>query len=560
MDGPITLRYAIGNSLNIPAIKAGAIEGQNSSGIWKSISIADDMMGSNFVNGNQANDYVCIATNPSNGQPETDSNGNYIYDAKACASGEPLIGDQAQVSLIDHVNGYATAARLGAEMPYTTIISIVNPSTNKALFTYSKPKTTQVINQQTAYIMMSMLSDHNASYMSSLLKDSTGWNIAYKTGTQFEQYNGLIMSASTQYAVGMWVGCPDHCTQNPICNDGTSANPVILNCGSTQQMEYMTVPVMKSFMLYVHQGLTVQNWVQPNGIQTLPAFCQTKKINSDVPPSNCTNYTDIYPSWYKQTQAAKGGTYDKVSGDISTSCTPALAQITVAASNNVSIFSIDPFYKDSLSGQISDVNLYSSTVKDPIHLCSDTMPKVTLNTQSDVTNPGAACVSGTCTFNITVTEGTHPLTSTNFPLQVNAIVAGQTIPATCSDFSPDIDGSGFNGQSTGDCTFSYSTPGTTDLTVEIIDSVLYSSAASNPESFTIAGGTFTSTSVKNVVSWTSNGTDTYTCSVVAAGQNPTSPTTGNDSCTISGLTPGTYPVTVTDTTTQATSSVTITIK
>src|ERR1019366_282888 len=108
-----------GNSLNIPAVKSGAIAGQTSSGIWKSISTADNMIGTNFINGNKINDYVCIVNNPTTGAPETQSNGSYIYSAKACSSGEPLIGDQAQISLIDHVNGYATAARLGAQMPYT---------------------------------------------------------------------------------------------------------------------------------------------------------------------------------------------------------------------------------------------------------------------------------------------------------------------------------------------------------------------------------------------------------------------------------------------------------
>jgi membrane peptidoglycan carboxypeptidase len=563
MYGPITLRYAIGNSLNIPAVKTGAIEGKDSSSVWKAIDVADNMMGTNFINGNKINDYVCIVNNPATGGPETNSQGNYIYSAKACISGEPLIGDQAQVSLIDHVNGYATAARLGAEMPYTTILSIINPTTNKPIFSYTKPKTTQVINQQTEYIMMSMLSDHNASFMGPLLRDTTGWNIAYKSGTQFEQYNGLVMAASTQYAVGMWVGCPDHCTQNPTCNDGSAGNPVYLPCGSTQQMEYMTVPLVKSFMLSVLKSIPVSNWVAPAGIQTLPAYCQTRRLNSDTPPSNCTNYTDIYPSWYKQSQAAKGGTFDSVSGDLATSCTPALAKVTIGASSNVSIYSIDPFYTVSLTGQQSTVDLYNSAKNDPVHLCSDSHPTVTLNPQSAAaTTPiGATCTSGTCTFDITVLQGTHPLTSSAFPLQVDALVGGQSIPATCNNFNPSMDPNNSpNTAEDSDCTFSYSTSGTFSLTVQIIDSVLYTSDPSNALPFTVTGGKFASTSVKNVVSWTANGTDAYTCTVVATGQTPTITNSGNDSCTISGLTPETYPVTVTDTTTQATSSITITIK
>ena len=553
MYGPITLRYAIGNSLNIPAVKAGAIEGQDSGGVWKAIDVAENMMGTNFVNGNQLNDYVCIVNNPATGAPEVNANGEYLYSSKACSSGEPLIGDQAQVSLIDHVNGYATAARLGAEMPYTTILSITNPTKNKILFKYTKPKATQVINQQTEYIMMNMLSDHNASFMSGLLKDGTGWNIGYKSGTQFEQYNGLVMAASTQYAVGMWVGCPDHCTQNPTCNDGSAGNPVYLPCGSTQQMEYMTVPVVKGFMLAALKNLPVTNWTAPTGIQTLPAYCQPKRINSDVPPSNCTNYTDIYPSWYKVSSGGKTETYDSVSGNLATSCTPALAKVTINASHDVNIYSIDPFYTVNSTGQASTVNLYNSAKSDSIHLCSDSMPSVTLNPQAD--GSGASCTSGTCTFNVTVQQGTHPLTSSQFPLQVNAEVSGQSVTATCDNFNPSMDPNNPPEIATGDCTFSYNTPGTTNLTIEVVDSVL-DSGTSSPLSITVAAPTIAgswnvTTATKNsntvTVTWPVNATDNYTCEINNTTQTVT--TTGsNDSCSVT--LPGsvhTAPITITDT-------------
>ncbi|HUC95597.1 MAG TPA: transglycosylase domain-containing protein [Candidatus Saccharimonadia bacterium] len=547
MYGPITLRYAIGNSLNIPAVKTGAIAGQDSNGVWKAIDVADNMMGTNFVNGNKINDYVCIANNPATGQPETLSNGDYVYNAKACSSGEPLIGDQAQVSLIDHVNGYATAARLGAEMPYTTILKIINPYNNKTLFSYTKPKATQVISNQTEYIMMNMLSDHNASFMSSLLKDNTGWDISYKSGTQFEQYNGLVMAASTQYAVGMWVGCPDHCVQNPTCNDGTSQAPIDLPCGSTQQMEYMTVPVVKSFMLNVLKNIPVKNWTVPTGIQTLPAYCQPKRINSDVPPSNCSNYTDIYPSWYKQPQTGKGGTYDKVSGYLATSCTPALAKVQINASSDVNVFSIDPFYGKTITGSTSTVSLYSSSQADNIHLCSDSMPSISISSPP-------SCTSGTCDFGIVVQQGTHPLTSNQFPVQINAIVSGTSYPASCT-FNPTMDPNNSPAEANGSCTFSYSTQGTATMTAQVIDSVLYSTESSPPVSFTVNAPTFTvntspvtghGNNQSEVVSWTINGSDTYSSCTVGTNSYPSSPS--GDRCTITGLSAGTYTVTVTDNT------------
>jgi hypothetical protein len=394
--------------------------------------------------------------------------------------------------------------------------------------------------------MMNMLSDHNASFMANLLTDKTGWNIAYKSGTQFEQYNGLLMAASTQYAVGMWVGCPDHCTQNPICNDGTSGSPVYLNCGATTQMEFLTVPVVKSFMLNVLSNQKPINWTPPAGIQTLPAFCQTRRLNSDIPPTNCNNYSDIYPSWYKPQTTSSTYSVDIVSGDVATGCTPSLAAKTINPSTGASIFSIDPFTNTG-----SNVNLYNTSVTDPVHLCSDQKPTVTF------TDPSTApsCSEGSCSFAITVTQGTHPLTSNAYPLQVFALIDGKSFTASCS-FNPTMDPNNSPEESNGNCTFTDPSVGNGDsLQVQAVDSVLYS-ATSASEAVNVSNVytnivlTVTNDHTPSpTVSWTSTGSDAYDCSV---GNNTPYPVTmdksnGTDSCNITGLTNNTYTVTVTDT-------------
>src|ERR1019366_4894281 len=93
------------------------------------------------------------------------------------------------------------------------------------------------------------------------------------------------------------------------------------------------------------------------------------------------------------------------------------------------------------------------------------------------------CVGGTCSFDAIVQQGTHPLTSSQYALQVNAVIGGTSYPANCS-FSPTMDPNNPPAESNGSCTFSYSTPGNSSIVAQVIDSVLYSGESSSVD-FTI---------------------------------------------------------------------------
>jgi hypothetical protein len=97
------------------------------------------------------------------------------------------------------------------------------------------------------------------------------------------------------------------------------------------------------------------------------------------------------------------------------------------------------------------------------------------------------------------------------------------------------------------CTFSYDTPGTASLSIEVIDSVLYSSD-SNTLQITIAPSVSTingqvSTNFTNTtthysavyVSWTQNSSDTYTCTF----NNVKATATATNSCTSVSYPPNT---------------------
>lgn len=414
--GAIPIRYALAGSRNVPAVKAMLTVGTS-----KVISTANSMMGN-------SDGYKCYASG-------TDVMSATKKDESQCY-GASAIGDGAYLHLDDHVNGLSTLARLGNALPKTYILKITD-SSNKNVYTWTQPKGTQVIKAESAYIVDDMLSDPNATYLSSSYKFQhyKGWKFAVKTGTTNDNYDGLMTSWSTQYAVASWVG---YHTRNKAMTAG--------------HMEQMTEPLTRGFMESAHDALNMKavNWTQPSGIKTLPAYVVRSwgvRSGAILP----TPSTDIYPSWYVQKSGSSSSqTIDKVSGKLATSCTPDAAKQTVGG-GNANALSADIYNGSSSS---------STTATDDVHNCSDTKPAVTLSAPTCTVNVA-------CPFTVTVTAGTHPISSGSFPGTVNLYVNGNKVQSQGVSGSPAT------------LTFNYTptSTGTLSLEAEVIDSVLYSSTS-----------------------------------------------------------------------------------
>lgn len=406
--GPLTLRYALGGSRNIPAVKAMLTVGTE-----KVINTAEAMMAGD-------SGYNCY--------------GNVEQTKKIKCFASSAIGDGAYLHLDEHVNGLSTLSRLGNAIPTTYILKITD-SANKDIYKWTQPKGTQVIKPDAAYIVNDMLSDPNASYLTAPYKFQhyKGWKFAVKTGTTNDNYDGLMTSYSTKYAVVSWVGNQYRTRE--------------MTAGS---MEIMTAPLTRGFMQGAHDMLDSSakpvNWTPPAGIKTLPSFVVRNKISSGavVPGPS----TDIFPSWYQQKQGSTSQTLDKVSGKLATSCTPEAAkQVTGGA--NANVFSAD-IYVGGSSGT-------TVTSSDDVHQCNDNKPLVT------ITAPSSCKVNEICTFAATVTQGTHSISSDKFPGTINIYVNGNKIQTQNVYNSPAT------------VTFSY-TPteaGSATIRAEVIDSVLY---------------------------------------------------------------------------------------
>jgi membrane peptidoglycan carboxypeptidase len=376
--GPMTLRYALAGSRNVPAVKANLIVGTK-----KVIGIAESMM-----NG---------------GSSKSDGYGyNCFFDVQltreAPCYGASAIGDGAYLHLDEHVNGLATMSRLGSYIPQTYILQIEDAA-GKTLLQWKQPQGKQVIKADAAYVVNDILSDPNASYLRSFKKfqhQSDGWKFAVKTGTTNDNFDGLMTSWSTKYAVATWVG---YHTRNVPMTAG--------------HMEDMTEPIVRGWMEQAHKNLPAKDWNRPSGVKEGPAFVMTSGFGSGaILPSP---RTDVYTAGYNaKSGTSSSATIDKVSGKLATSCTPASAKSTLTNGNS-NTFSIDQFVKGTLATSAVP------TDSDDVHSCDDTEPTV------QITLPAGGTCTGTCTFSVTPFAGTHPLSSDSFPGSLTVKVNGQTV-------------------------------------------------------------------------------------------------------------------------------------
>jgi penicillin-binding protein 1A len=461
--GPITLRYALGGSRNIPAVKAmlSAMPNDKSNGkvksINKTISTASAMMANKYDQSKKRSSYNCYSD-------EALTKTTQCYGASA-------IGDGAFLHLDDHVNGLSTMSRLGKAIPRTYILKITDAAT-KNIYQWKQPTGKQVVKEDAAYIVNDMASDPRASYLPTSYKFHRykDWKFAVKTGTTNNGYDGLMASWSTKYATVSWVG--NHTR----------------NVELRTSMENLTEPLTRGWMEYAHQNEKAENWKAPKGIKTSPAFIVRAHINfGDIEPSP-TN--DLYPSWYVggSNKKSTSQVLDKVSNKVATSCTPAAAKER-AANSNAASWNADIFRGGVANiGSSSGNNSTSSNAKDDVHNCNDSPPTVTLTAPS-------TCPQTGCTITATVTQGTHPLYDaqySQYPGTITFTLNGRSIYSARVKNSP----------STISFPYRPTSSGSGQLTANVTDSVLYSGSSSS--SFTYQGPSPIS------VSGNSNGNGTAT--------------------------------------------------
>jgi membrane peptidoglycan carboxypeptidase len=368
--GPVTLRYGLGASRNVPAVKA-----MLAVGVEKTIETANTLGLKDSRTG--AGGYKCFDDEE--------------LKVEAPCYGSSAIGDGAYLNLDRHVHAYSTISRNGNRIPQAYILKVQDIK-DKVVYEWKESSGEQVVRADSAYIVADMMSDPRASYMGRKIHNYKGHKFSVKTGTTNDSKDGWMMGFSTHYSAGVWVG---YHTRRQVM---------------TGFMETMTQPIWNGFMTRAHDAKEKkpEERSRPSGVKVLPAFVIKNHVGGST--SEPSPSTDLFPSWYEKPNKKPGEkkVIDQVSGKLATECTPDLAK-KETEEGDAATYSTDPF--------VGGAN--STEDKDDVHKCDDVKPSVTLTINSVGVDEYE--------FVASVTQGTHAWSSDKFKGSINFKVDGEIL-------------------------------------------------------------------------------------------------------------------------------------
>ena len=211
--GAVTVRIALANSYNMPAVKTIA-----DVGVQPVVNTAEEM-GLTYLKGQNAGLSLTLGANP--------------------------------VPLWQMAQAYNIVANGGVFRPMASILSIKNSDGN-TLWTYHRPRGVQVVAPQYSYIITSILKDNHARVLafgpnSQLQLDRPA---AVKTGTSQQFKDNLTIGYAPNLLTAVWVGNTDDSAMDNIEGvDGAG-------------------PIWHDFMEYgfQHLNLPVQDFTPPPGV------------------------------------------------------------------------------------------------------------------------------------------------------------------------------------------------------------------------------------------------------------------------------------------------------
>lgn len=221
--GTLTLRSALGNSVNVPAVKT-----LNSIGIHKMVSLAKEMG-------------ITTWKDPSN-------------------YGLAITLGAAEVKMTDLATVYGTLANQGKRVDLNPILKITDYQGN-VLEEKRKISEKEILPRSIAFIISNILSDNSARAMafgpsSTLL--IPGHTVSVKTGTSDNKRDNWTVGFTPSYLTAVWVGNNNNTPLNPTLASGiTGAAPI--------WHDIMTNILKDS-------GKDSENYTIPEDIVTKPCF------------------------------------------------------------------------------------------------------------------------------------------------------------------------------------------------------------------------------------------------------------------------------------------------
>ena len=194
--GPVQIRFALGNSINLPAVKMLALVG------------VKNMLRTAYDSGIKSLE-------------PTDENLKRFGLAITLGGGE--------VRLLELASGYATLADSGKYHELRPILKVEDRN-GKVLEEAKEVKSKEVLGRDISFLVSHILSDNNARSLvfgpASLLNIS-GKTVAVKTGTTDDKRDNWAIGYTPSAVVGVWVGNNDNSPMNPqIASGVTGATPI----------------------------------------------------------------------------------------------------------------------------------------------------------------------------------------------------------------------------------------------------------------------------------------------------------------------------------------------
>lgn len=239
-QGPMTIRRALGQSRNIPALKTYFLAGQE-------------------------NEIVELARKL--GIESLNIGGNY---------GPPLAIGAGEVRLSEMVQAFSVFAAGGIKREHYAILKVVDREGDTLYDRNEKPdKSQEVLDPQVAYLINDVLSDSSVNLGMRL--NLPGHDAAVKTGTSNKEITPVKILPSNLWTIGytphivtgVWAGN----------SDGT---PTSLNADGYN----VAAPIWQNFMIKAHEGREREEFARPEGIKTVVVSKASGKLPSADTPED----------------------------------------------------------------------------------------------------------------------------------------------------------------------------------------------------------------------------------------------------------------------------------
>lgn len=323
--GNVTIRQALGNSLNIPAVKALYING-----VDNSLQVAQGL-------------------------------GEKHYCADGASSGglSIAIGSGCNTTPVEHANSFASIARGGVYKELAYVLELKN-SSGDIVESWADSEGERVYDEQVAYMLSSILSDPNAR---NLVFGSMGRSFGFVVpGVWTASKTGTTTTTSADSAKDSWMLSYSPVIATAVWN-GNHDGSGLWNGTNT-----VVRRVINDYMGPVHTDLYASEGKWHSGQEPVkPAGIQTLTVNGR---------TDIWPSWYNSKTSGvttETLTFNKYTHKLATACTPESQKVQVEATKTIDpmtrreIWNVPEPYnrdeEDDCSYKAPTVNLYTSDGK-----------------------------------------------------------------------------------------------------------------------------------------------------------------------------------------------------